>query len=199
MPTNRVEAFSDGVFAVAATLLVLDLHVPGGDRSLFVGLADDWPQFAAFALAFVVIGIMWVNHHRLIGNVEGVDRVLLFLNLLLLMSIVLVPFATALFAANLARGGEASQLAAALFSGSMVFCSISFSALYSWSSLHGEIVRAPHAAPGSLRSVLRFGLGLFAYSIALGLSFVISALLILGIHAVVAAYYVVDQVAGTRG
>jgi hypothetical protein len=91
---GRLEAFSDGVFAVAITLLVLDLAVAGpgpGHGSLAHQLAHRWPGFAAYVISFLTIGIIWVNHHALVSNLKVVTRPLMFLNLLLLMFVVLVP------------------------------------------------------------------------------------------------------------
>ncbi|GCE08801.1 TMEM175 family protein [Dictyobacter aurantiacus] len=104
--TNRLEAFSDGVFAVAITLLVLDIKFspfePGG------GLMDDWtlwqvirhqgPTLFAFVTSFVTIGVMWLNHHRVFKHIKRTDTTLLFLNILLLMIIVFIPVPTALLA-----------------------------------------------------------------------------------------------------
>jgi len=89
--TNRLEAFSDGVFAIAITLLVLELHVPTEDH-LWSELKDEWPSFAAFLLSFWVIGIIWVNHHGVIDHIGRANRPLLYLNLLLLLTVVFIPF-----------------------------------------------------------------------------------------------------------
>src|SRR5690242_21716180 len=103
MESDRLEAFSDGVFAVAITLLALDLVVPGpgGGISLAQKLQHHVPSFAAFVVSFLTIGIIWVNHHTLFRNFAEVDRPLLFLNLLLLFFVVCIPFATSTFAAYL--------------------------------------------------------------------------------------------------
>jgi uncharacterized membrane protein len=88
---TRLEAFSDGVFAVAITLLALDLPVAGqGHGPLLHQLAEHWPSFVAYMISFFTIGVIWVNHHALVGNITIVDRTLLFLNLLLLLFVVLI-------------------------------------------------------------------------------------------------------------
>ena len=95
--TSRVEAFSDGVLAIAITLLVLEIRppdVPSGS-TLAKELLHLWPKYAVFAVSFITIGIMWVNHHALFQGIASVDRSLLFVNLLLLMAISFVPFPTA--------------------------------------------------------------------------------------------------------
>jgi uncharacterized membrane protein len=100
--TGRLEAFSDGVFAIAATLLVLLIEVPrdAGD-GLGHALVNQWPQYLAYVLSFVAIGIMWVNHHAVLTHFERADRPFLFLNLGLLMCIAFAPFPTALVAEHL--------------------------------------------------------------------------------------------------
>jgi uncharacterized membrane protein len=194
MKTERVEAFSDGVFAVAITLLVLDLAPTTISGGLLTALADRWPNFAAFALSFVIIGIVWVNHHALLGTVRLVDRPLLFLNLFLLMSVVLIPFSTSLFARYLVRGGGDSHLAAAVFSGSALLMAVGFALVHGWISRHPDLWRAQgeHATVGSR---LRFALGIVVYAAAIGISFV-SAIAVFFIQLATAAYYVVDQLAG---
>src|SRR5436309_14245655 len=94
METNRVEAFSDGVFAIAITLLILTISVPSHGEHLGHELIDLWPSYVAYAVSFLTIGIMWVNHHTLFRNFARVDRPLLLLNILLLMLIAFVPFPT---------------------------------------------------------------------------------------------------------
>ena len=105
--TGRLEAFSDGVIAIAITLLVLEISVPHADAGdLGDALLDQWPSYAAFGLSFVVIGIMWVSHHSMFERIAAVDRRLLFLNLLLLLGIGFLPFPTALLAEYVREGGE---------------------------------------------------------------------------------------------
>src|SRR3989442_7071973 len=96
MRTSRLEAFSDGVFAIAATLLVLELRVPAESTDLGGALLRLWPAYAAYLVSFLTIGIIWVNHHILLEHCKRVDRRFLYLNLLLLIAVGIVPFPTAL-------------------------------------------------------------------------------------------------------
>src|SRR5713226_10354308 len=111
--TQRVESFSDGVFAIAITLLVLELKVPpAGNSQLSTLLIRQWPSYVAFLASFAFIGIMWINHHRLFTLIRRSDHTLLVLNLLLLLGVTVVPFPTALLAAYL---GHPEQRTAAIF------------------------------------------------------------------------------------
>src|SRR5205085_5705026 len=96
LTASRVEAFSDGVLAIAATLLVLELRVPDPGQDLAQALLAQAPSYATYLVSFLTIGIIWVNHHQLFAHVRRVDRTLLFLNLLRLLVVSLTPFPTAL-------------------------------------------------------------------------------------------------------
>jgi uncharacterized membrane protein len=134
--TGRLEAFSDGVIAVAITLLVLNLQVPevnpharpGGCRTLACALASQWPSYAAYVTSFLTIGIIWVNHHVMISRLREADRTILFLNLLLLLSIGVLPFATNLMATYLKRT-QGQHLAAAVYSGAFLLMAVCFATL----------------------------------------------------------------------
>jgi Endosomal/lysosomal potassium channel TMEM175 len=105
------------------TLLALDLAVPGpGHGPLASQLAGHWPSFAAFLISFGTIGIIWVNHHTLFKNFAEVDRVLLFLNLMLLLFVVAIPFATITITAYLRDGGSDAALAAVVYQRSSRAC-----------------------------------------------------------------------------
>jgi uncharacterized membrane protein len=103
VPTNRLETFADGVFAIAATLLILEIQLPGEDVGQ--GLIDLWPSYFAYAMSFLTIGIMWVNHHVVLAHTREADRSFLFLNLFLLMGIAFVPFPTMLVADHIQKDG----------------------------------------------------------------------------------------------
>jgi uncharacterized membrane protein len=125
-----LESFSDGVIAVAATLLVLNITPPtlGARESLAHGLLQQWPNYAAYVVSFTTIGIIWINHHAMISRLRVADHVILMLNLFLLLTIALLPFATSLLAAYL-REGRGQHLAAAVYAGSFLAMAISFTAL----------------------------------------------------------------------
>lgn len=118
--TGRIEAFSDGVFSVAATLLVVDLAVPHADfNDLSKGIADQWPAYLAFATSFLTVGAMWLTHHLIFRYLRFADPVVIRLNLLLLMVVAFLPFPTNLVAEAINSGG--AERTAVLFFGATLF------------------------------------------------------------------------------
>jgi uncharacterized membrane protein len=196
--TSRTEAFSDGVLAIAATLLVLDLRVPARDTlhgsSLGAALAHEWPAYAAYVTSFLVIGIIWVNHHGVFNLLGRVDRVTQFLNLLLLMTVVAIPFTTALMSEYLTAGDRDAHTAALVYSAVMLAMSSGFAALYSYLSRHPRLM-AEGVDPAAVRaSTVRFSaVGTLLYLITLGIA-VLSAPLCLLAHLVIALYYCFQQI-----
>jgi len=145
--TNRLEAFSDGVFAVAITLLVLNIKIPGldlppnkllHDLDLWRALRDEWPMLAAYTTSFATIGVMWINHHRLYTHIKRTNTMLMLLNLLLLLIIVFVPVPTALVAEYLVHPDQ--HAAALLYSGTMVILAICFNLLWRYASYHNRLL-----------------------------------------------------------
>ena len=195
---GRVEAFSDGVFAIAITLLVLEIHVPevGDGRSLWSALGDGWPSYFAYVVGFMIIGVMWLNHHTTFGYVGRVNRMLLILNLLLLLVIVAIPWAVALVARYLDHGSQAA-VAVAVLGLLMTAHSITFTAFFQYLTRRPSLLDAkvdPAVFDGGR---LRFALGLGGYPALTLLAFV-SAPVTLALHGVLALYYAFDQTAARR-
>jgi uncharacterized membrane protein len=195
--TTRTEAFSDGVLAIAVTLLILDLKVPAMealDGSLAAALADEWPAYAAYVTSFLIIGIIWVNHHGVFALVSKVDRVTLFLNLLLLMTVVAIPFTTALLSAYLVAGGRDARTAALVYSAVMLAMSMAFSALYSYVARHPALLAEGIDRVAVRRSILWFSaVGILLYLATLVVA-LFSAPACLVAHFVIALYYCFQQI-----
>ena len=135
MENNRAEAFSDGVFAIAITLLILAVGV---DQALAKGTLEHqlvhlWPAYVAYAVSFLTVGIMWVNHHAIFRHFARVDRPLLLLNILLLMLIAFVPFPTRV-AAEFIRSEADRREAALLYGITMTITAICFFAVWIYGS-----------------------------------------------------------------
>src|SRR4051794_21767643 len=191
---GRLEAFSDGVFAIVITLLAFDLKRPSPEPgvSLASALWEQWPAYVAYFVGFLQIGVMWLNHHRLFQQVREVDGVLLVLNLNLLLWVALVPFATGIVADYLREGGSDAATAMVLFSAVLVLNAISFVALFAWVTHDERITGALPPRPVVRAARVRFGIGLGAYLGALVLSFFVPVAA-LAVHGAMALYYAFDQ------
>jgi uncharacterized membrane protein len=169
--TGRVEAFSDGVFAIAITLLVLELKVPHDMTApLWPELARQWPSYLALVTSFVTIAIMWINHHMLFTHVRRVDRPLMLLNAWVLFGTSLVPFPTALVAARLGHPG--AELAASVYSGTFLFTAVAFNLFWRYASSarrQPSLVRDPHG-PEVAAITAQYRFGPLVYAVALALS-----------------------------
>jgi uncharacterized membrane protein len=192
MDRGRLEAFSDGVFAVAITLLALNLAVKGpGFGSLAHQLGHQWPGYVAYLISFFTIGIIWVNHHMLLSNVVVVTRLLLFLNLVLLLFVVLIPVATGTVADYLSAGGFDAKLAVAVYGIVLTGMSAGFAGIAEWSLGEGR-TRIPVPADRRWAARIRFMSGGLVYLLVVALAFV-SAPAALGLSGLVAAYYVLER------
>jgi uncharacterized membrane protein len=210
MGTRRLEAFSDGVFAIAITLLVLDLAVPPRDGSwagaeagpggggLAAALARQWPSYFAYLVSFLVIGIIWVNHHAVFELIGMVNRTTLFLNILLLMSVVAIPFTTALLSEYLTASIGNARTAALVYSAVMLAVSCGFAGLYTHVT-RNQALLAEGVDPQTMRaSFVRFSLvGIFLYIATLVVA-LFSAPLCLLAHLLIALYYCFEQIRPPR-
>jgi uncharacterized membrane protein len=198
MGKARVEAFSDGVIAIAITLLVLDIHVPepGGGGSLATRLGNQWPSYTAYVVSFLTIGIIWINHSAMLRRLVAVDHTILFLNLILLMTIGVLPFSTALMAAYL-KESHGQHLAAVIYGGSFELMAIAFFAMHR--RILGAKAHLLHESvtPDVRRWVLRRNAaGLLPYAVATAAG-ALSPYITLVICGLVAAFYALPGT--TRG
>ncbi len=177
--TNRLEAFSDGVFAVAITLLVLNIRIPGidlpasklpNDTDLWHILGDEWPMLAAYVTSFATIGIMWLNHHRLFKQIKRTDTGLLLLNLLLLLIIVFVPVPTALLAEYLVHPYQ--HVAALVYSGTFVLAAVCFNLLWRYASYHNRLIGKDADQRAVMTISRRYLFGPLLYTVAFGLAWI---------------------------
>jgi uncharacterized membrane protein len=171
--TTRLEAFSDGVFAIAITLLVLDFHVPPNlppGTHLTDALLGQWPVFLGFLSSFATIGIMWINHHRMFDLIRCSDHTLLILNLLLLLGITFVPYPTALMAQYLGQPEE--QTAVFVYIGTFIVIATIFNGLWGYASRSGRLLGA-HVNPEAVTAITRqYRFGPLLYFIALLIAWV---------------------------
>ncbi len=190
MSKARVEAFSDGVIAVAITLLALDLHVPDPAKpgSLAHHLGAQWPNYAAYAVSFLTIGVIWINHHAMLRRLVSVDHSILVLNLILLLTIGALPFSTALMAEYL-KAAHGQNLAAVIYGGSFLAMSLAFFAMQQHMLQAKQHLLHERLTPDLRRLVLRRNAtGLLPYALAT-LGGILTPYLTLAICAGVAVFY----------
>jgi uncharacterized membrane protein len=189
MTTDRTEAFSDGVFAIAATLLILNVHLPSFDQG-DVGrqLLNSWPAYLTYAISFLQIGIVWVNHHHLLELIARVDRGLMFLNLLLLVFIGFVPFPTG-FVALAFQAGRYESLACVVYGALMAAMSAAFLLIWAYLARHGDLLEHPFSHGQIRQFMLRTIAGSAAYVTSAAISIVSPAASLAG-FVLIALYYV---------
>jgi uncharacterized membrane protein len=187
MSTGRLETFSDGVFAIAATLLILEIRPPEG--SVAHGLVHLWPSYAAYAVSFLTIGIMWINHHTVFAQIARVDRTFLTVNIVFLMLIAFVPFPTEVLARHLHEDASA----AAFFYGlTLTSTATMYQVIWLYASRRRRLLAAdadPRVVSGITRSFLP-GVPLYGFAM---LSALVSSWVSVALYAGIAAFYVVES------
>ena len=188
--TARLETFSDGVFAIAATLLVLEIGVGEPLRhALGRELLDLWPSYLAYVTSFLTIGIIWVNHHAVFELIARADRTLLFVNTVFLLVVAFIPFPTKLVAEFLREGGEDERTAVLAYGCTLTLMAILYGLLWFYAAVGRRLI-APAAPQERVDEISRsFAPGSFLYAGATGLAFaspVASVLVTLGL----AVFYV---------
>jgi uncharacterized membrane protein len=210
--SRRAESFSDGVFAVAITVLIFNLLPIGRDHLDYRVLGDAWPQYVAYVVSFMTIGIMWINHHTMFGHVRLIDRPLLVLNLLLLMGIVAIPFPTALVAQHLTGPAKSGgPVATVLYGAVMIAISIFYNLIWAYMVRHADAlgsritrVMLRDSVPGLGQSPLlaripRWSVGLVGYLAGVLLAAFVSAGAALAVYAALAVFYLFNHLPEPAG
>ena len=194
--TARLETFCDGVFAIAITLLVLDIHAPtlgtdAGGAQLLHALVVNWSSYLGYVLSFVVIGIMWANHHSIFRYVRRTDRYFLLLNVAFLMCVAFLPYPTAVLARYLPQAG-AQRIAVAGYSATLFVIALAYNAVWWYAMLHPALV-GPHADREGMRTITRrYAMGPISYGVTVGLAFV-NVWFCLTVHGLLAVLYLLPE------
>ncbi len=171
MDTGRLETFSDGVFAIAITLLILVVELPDDFESLGSALLELWPSYLAYGVSFLTIGIMWTNHHDVFRQIGRVDRPFLMLNVVFLMLVAFVPFPTRVVAEHIRSPDD--RRAAALLYGIVLTCTaIMYATLWLYAAVGRRLIHEeadPRMVSGITRSYIP---GAPSYGLATLLAFV---------------------------
>jgi uncharacterized membrane protein len=187
--SNRLEAFSDGVFAIAITLLMLDIQVPSGGH-LLQSLLHLWPSYCAYVVSFLIIGVVWMNHHTMLFHIRHVDRMLLLLNLLLMMDVAFIPFAAHILALTIGSGSD-GRTAAVFYGAVLTIGGLPFNAIWHYASKdHRHLGRT--ITPEQADTLRRhFTMGPFLY-LAATLVGLINAVASLTIFMVLLLFYMIE-------
>jgi uncharacterized membrane protein len=191
--TRRLEAFADGVFAIAATLLILNVDAQIGEGSGAVGhrLLAIWPSYIAYAVSFVTIGIIWSNHHTVMGQLGRVNRVFLLQNVFLLMCVAFLPFPTRLVAEHL-RDRHDLQAAALAYGATMTVMAVCYIALWLYAAGGRRLLREdsdPRTVSGITRSYLP-GAPLYLAATLVAVASPLASVVLFG---AIALFYVIES------
>ncbi len=138
--TGRIEAFSDGVFSVAATLLVLEISVPQADFDhLWNGIGDQWPSYLAYATSFLTVGGIWLTHHAIFRSLQFADAMVTRLNLLLLMAVAFLPFPTKLVAEAI-DSSNAERTAVLFYGATLLVISVLVTGIIRYAGSQPELI-----------------------------------------------------------
>jgi uncharacterized membrane protein len=170
-PTTRLEAFSDGVFAIAITLLVLEISVPAGSEDDLVGaILDQWPSYLAYLVSFATIGAFWLKHTAITDLMPHTDQTFLRLNLLLLLLVSFLPYPTRLIAENLEANEGAERVSVVFYGTVLMLISLMVGALWRYALAEGLLDPGlDEAEAKELTALLTPSLGFYAAAIAVGL------------------------------
>ncbi|MEK4031921.1 TMEM175 family protein [Methylocystis sp. IM3] len=175
--THRIESFSDGVFAIAITLLVLEIKVPSQDtvatRGMTLALLDNWPSYLAFLISFITILVIWSHHHWIFAAIRRADLVLVYWNGLLLLFVTFIPFPTGLLSEYLLH--PEAKVAASLYTGTFLAISLVFQGLWLHASKQGKLLAIDATTSeeeNALRITSHYKLGPILYFGAFATSFI---------------------------
>lgn len=192
MPTSRLEAFSDGVFAIAFTLLVLDFHPPGDLIHIEDYLLSLWPSYIAYIISVLLIGLVWANHHSVFIHIKHANRMLMFLNVLLLAVVAFLPFPTQLLADAIHTTQGLST--ATFFYGLVITAGgIAHNAIWFYVIRHPQLLNKS-ASPELIANVRKWlFFGPVSYAICTLISLVLPWLAIVGYAALIIFYWLPPQ------
>jgi len=189
--TGRLETFSDGVFAIAITLLILDVRVPSGPESLAHRLLQTWPNYLAYVVSFLIIGIMWANHHIIFRLIDRTSHGLVVANLLFLLCVAFIPFPTAVLAENLRESASDQRVAAIFYSATFTVTAVFYNLLWRTAARNNRLI-APGSESAAAEVTRRFRYGIPTY-LAATLAAFVSVPLSLAIDGGVALFYLLPQ------
>ena len=191
MDTGRLETFSDGVFAIAITLLILDVRLPSGKGSVTHRLGEAWPSYTAYVISFLIIGIMWANHHSIFRLIARTSHGLVVANLLLLMCVAFIPFPTLVLAENLHGGSADGHAAAVFYGGTFTVTAAFYNLLWQTAARRNRLIEpGQEAAARDVTRRYRYGVPSYLAATLVALASVPAGL---AINGAIAVFYLLPQ------
>ena len=197
--TVRLEALSDGVIAVAITLLVLDLRVPElePDQPLWNALTANWPSYAAYVTSFLVIGILWINHHSLFRQIRYATRGLMLANLTFLMLVVAIPFVTSLVSKYLLESSQNAKIAMITYDGVALAIALTFTFLWGYVLRRPQLLEPEVDVAAARAAFPQFSIGVLVYAVLIVIAFISPIIALAGTFGV-ALYYCFEHLPSGR-
>jgi TMEM175 potassium channel family protein len=195
-PSDRVAAFSDGVFAITITLLVLEIERPSFTEPDLAGrLLDNWSQYAAFIVSFVYVGVLWLNHHALFSRIRSVDLALNWINLIVLGTTALLPFSTGVLAGAFGEEAPTSNQAAAvvLYALIALLMSAAWVPLFRHLGRHPELLKDPGDAALLRAQRSRPLVGVVSYAVAGLLGWFVSPYIAIAVFVWMIVYHAITS------
>jgi uncharacterized membrane protein len=189
--TGRTEAFSDGVMAIAITLLILNVRVDAGyatGHGLLRALGHEWPAYLAYLTAFVTIAIMWLNHHALFDKIARIDKPLAWTNLVLLLTVSVLPFPTAVVADYIRAGGINAKVAVSAYGLVSMVNGVSWMVAWHHLSRNPRLLDAPFDGPYALLERRRSAVGVATYAAATAIAWSVPVVALL-LYLAMAVFY----------
>jgi uncharacterized membrane protein len=186
--SDRLEFLSDGVFAIAITLLVIEIHAPEDTSHLLDKLLELWPSYLAYVVSFLLIGLVWANHHAMFERIRAADRGLMFINVLLLMNVAFLPFVAAVLAASF-RTGEGQRTAVALYGLTLVVGGLFFNGIWQYVRRNPHLLAAEVPAAEVRNLNRRFLVGPLLYAVATLVGVALPALGVAGFAVLILFYW----------
>jgi uncharacterized membrane protein len=197
VPTSRLEAFSDGVFAIAITILVLAIQAPPKTDHLLERLLDLWPSYLAYIISFLLIGLLWANHHVMFEHIVKTDRLLMFINTLLLAIVAFIPFITEVVALSF-RNGDGQSIAIAVYGATLVLGGLCFNGIWRH-AYRGGLMDGAVTDAGVGRMTRRILFGPISYAVGGIVGFFVPALGVVIFAALILFYWLPIPQRNQRG
>lgn len=192
--SGRLIGYSDAIFSIAITLLILDIKIPEGsaigDNNLILLLFENWPKFLSFLISFLIISVIWFNHHTMFHYIKNVNHTLMFINTILMLNVIIIPFCASLLGEYAAQGNKNSITAAMIYGFWITIGGIPFNLIWSYSLKHNNILYEGYPLNELYKIKKHFIRGPFLYLTCTLLSLVSVWVSILGFVLLIILYFV---------